>query len=1604
MKRVLGLDIGTNSIGAALLNIPEKFENYGKDGSIVWAGSRIIPTDGDYLKKYEEGQSSGVETKAAARRSKRGARRLKHRYKLRRTRLIKVLKALGWIDENFPLDDPKLFKNKTKNDSSYKFSISSYLPFSEETITEFKTEMGIINKKRFDKKKNKEVDYLLPEDWVIYYLRKKALTQRIEIPELVRIIYMMNQRRGFKSSRKDLKGSNVLTYKEFIERKERKDYGENGIETQFASITKIKSVTFKEEKDAQKGNKINVYTIIAEDSRIESWEEKRKKQPDWEGKEVTFLVIQKIDKNGKLSQNKPQIPEEDNWSLCTTALDEKINEQTYPGKYFFDELKKAFHENRNFKIRQYPVYRWRYKKELEDIWKKQCELNPEVQKINSDKNLLLKLAEILYPTQAKYSMPKLAELRNSDLITIISNDIVYYQRELKSQKNSISECRYEKRRGIDGEIYGLKCIPRSSPIFQEFRIWQDIHNIRILLKELKEEGKTYLDVDMTQNIINEPIKEKLFELFNSKLSVSEKNILELIKENSPNNNIFIDIDKNSKEGKNNSHRINLYSNRNELKGNETLNRYRLLFKKAEFDGEDILGDTHKLQKLWHIDYSITSSDEETSRKGITTALNNFIEDKPNKNKVIQLFCKLPELKKEYGSYSAMAIKKMLPIMRCGRYWKETDILENLKERAGQISERLSDINYNTRRISEIADDDIQKQVLKSFIGKNNLTKELGTYQACYLIYDRHSEKITPVINSIEDFGSFIQKEIPTNSLRNPIVEKAVRETMFLVRDIWKKYGIINEIHIEIGRDLKKNTEERKRITEIQKNNFDEKQRIKQLLYELLNEGFDQYIDTENSTPTNWETEIESNKEFEVKPNPENPGDIDKFKIWKSLSKATDVDWEKKVKDEKIPTESQVKKYVLWLSQNCRSPYTGKIIPLSKLFDITQYEIEHIIPRRKLKNDSTSNLVIAEWGVNKAKGSELAASFISQSNGKCFYGDKEYRLLTYAEYDAYCKETFRFQQSKRKNLLAIDVPEDFVERQLNDTRYIGKKLSQLLSPVAKNKDGSLNENGILFTIGNITSELKNNWGLSAIWKEIIRPRFERLEKITGRQFIFPDENDSTKYHFDLRENPKLELKRIDHRHHALDALIIAATTREHIRYLNTLNASDTDDEFKKYRLTLVKGKIRDFKQPWDGFTKECKKVLEETIVTFKSSSNIISKPNNKYLHGFNENGKPIKCEQKDTPRWMAVRKSMFKLPQGVIYLKEIEEEKNILKAIEIHIDRMSVQNTAAMGLAAYVYDQEARKIIKDLIERIGISTKEKDVLISEIKKYLQKNKLTDFAGKQYNSIKIAKFHEYATKRVKLDKTFDRKKIDKIPYAKIGKSILANLLYKHLDSIEYGGKPELAFSGEGLESLAKKVGKPVTKVTIAEKKDSSSKLGKQYVEVDAGAIAYFIMYEHQLTKVREGFASIATHKAIERLNDKTKKGIADQKEGYDLIILSPGDLVYVPTLIEREKIKQSLSLEEAIAWKNINHLSKGIYRMIKATDSECHFVPYQCVNNKPIIENEFGANNCSEKAWDGLIIYKENNKGKLTRTDSGTRIKDFCIKLKVDRLGNISPFHF
>ncbi len=385
-------------------------------------------------------------------------------------------------------------------------------------------------------------------------------------------------------------------------------------------------------------------------------------------------------------------------------------------------------------------------------------------------------------------------------------------------------------------------------------------------------------------------------------------------------------------------------------------------------------------------------------------------------------------------------------------------------------------------------------------------------------------------------------------------------------------------------------------------------------------------------------------------------------------------------------------------------------------------------------------------------------------------------------------------------MATEIPTDFIERQRNDMRYITLKISDLLYPVAKgnpNAKTDAEKGGIVFTIGSITDELKQNWGLKKEWKKLMLPRFERLEKLNNTTYITQNKHDRNDIDINVPENEELNLKRIDHRHHALDALIIAATTIEHIRYLNSLSAVDTSEELKEVKRSLVKGKIREFNLPWEKFTENAKNKLQEMIVTFKSNNNAISKPFNKYLKWKLKNGKwELDVEKQKQPvdpdkKWLAVRQSLFKEPQGIIYIKEIQTKelnnlKDILSVVKLQMERDKAQNTPAQKTTSYIYDQDYREDFKELIKLCG-SDLEK--IAQYLKQFLKRHKhLKDINGDPIRKVRIAVFTPYAAKRVKLDNSFDHKKIDKIPYGdKIRvfenkKMTIPQILHEHLTEYE------------------------------------------------------------------------------------------------------------------------------------------------------------------------------------------------------------------------------
>ncbi len=167
MSKILGLDLGTNSIGWAVVDVTiknNKIQNY---NGIDDVGVRIFP-EGVVAKTIGTGDKE--QSKNATRIEKRLIRRQFYRKRLRKIKLLQVL-----IEQRMcPLNLDEL--NKWKNKTSGNFIKERNFPTSNEFV-----------------------------QWIRmnpYVLRDKALSQPLTLMELGRVFYHMIQRRGFLSSRK----------------------------------------------------------------------------------------------------------------------------------------------------------------------------------------------------------------------------------------------------------------------------------------------------------------------------------------------------------------------------------------------------------------------------------------------------------------------------------------------------------------------------------------------------------------------------------------------------------------------------------------------------------------------------------------------------------------------------------------------------------------------------------------------------------------------------------------------------------------------------------------------------------------------------------------------------------------------------------------------------------------------------------------------------------------------------------------------------------------------------------------------------------------------------------------------------------------------------------------------------------------------------------------------------------------------------------------------------------------------------------------------------------------------------------------------------------
>lgn len=1441
MKTILGLDLGTNSIGWALIN--QDFAS--KEGKILGMGSRIIPMSQDILGEFGKGNSV---SQTAERTGYRGVRRLRERYLLRRERLHRVLNIIKFLPEHFANEidfDKRFGKFKSDNEPKIAYNTDGFVFKNsfEEMLSDFKMHQPQILKNE------KDEDKLVPYDWTIYYLRKKALSQKIEKEELAWILLNFNQKRGYYQLRGEEEEENPNKLVEFYS-------------------LRIVEVTADE---PQRGKSDIWYSLMLENG----WVYRRaSKTPlfDWKNKTRDFIVTTDLNDDGSIKKDKDgnekrsfRAPAETDWTLVKKKTEQEIdNSHKTVGTYIYDTLLQNPKQKIKGKLVR-TIERKFYKAELKQILEKQAAFHPELQNVD----LYNDCVRELYKNNDAHQLT----LSKKDFVHLFLEDIIFYQRPLRSQKSSISNCtlefkKYVDKDGVEHTQY-LKAIPKSNPYYQEFRIWQWMCNLNIYRKDDDE--------NVTKEFLNSyEDLENLFEFLDGRKEIEQKALLKFL------------IEQKDFKGKGLTAEIEKYR-WNFVEGkaypcNETKTMISTRLSKVDNIADDFF--TREIeQQIWHIIYSVNDKIE------YEKALKSFAR-KNNLDEIsfFEAFKKFPPFKSEYGSFSEKAIKKLLPLMQVGKYWSYDNIDEHSKARIDKI-------------ITGEYDENIKDKVREKAI---NLTSEshfqgLQLWLAQYIVYGRHSEaSIIGKWNSADDLELFL-KEFKQHSLRNPIVEQVITETLRVVKDIWVQYGkgakdFFSEVHIELGREMKNTAEDRKKITNQVTDNENTNLRIKALLAEMMNDP-----NVENVRPFS-------------------PMQQEILKIYEDGVLNSDIEIDDdilKISKTAQPSSSDLKRYKLWLEQGYKSPYTGQIIPLNKLFT-PEYEIEHIIPQSRYFDDSFSNKIICESAVNKLKDNYIGLAFIKQFHGTivdCGFG-KTVKIFEADEYEEFVKKHYAKNRSKKAKLLLEDIPEKLIERQMNDTRYISKYISGILSNIVRVEDGTdegVNSKNIVPGNGKITTTLKQDWGLNDVWNDLILPRFERMNQLTNStDFTAWNEN-----HQKFLPTVPIELskgfskKRIDHRHHAMDALVIACATKEHVNYMNNeyaLRKGKSKDEkqtlrydlranlcYKKYNDDSKENYKWSFNKPWANFTVDAKNSLENIVVSFKQNLRVINKATNYY---------------------------------------------------EKYVEKDGVKT-------------------KERVAQTGINW--------AIRKPMHKETVSGKVDLPW--IKLPKGKILTATRKSLDTSFDMKTIGNITDTGIQK-ILRNYLTAK-------GSSELAFSAEGIEDLNKNIkqyndGKdhqPINKVRVFEMGSKfqvgySGNKKDKYVEAAKGTNLFFAVYEDE--KGKRSYESVPLNIVIERqkqgLNAVDLKGTKD-------FYLSPNDLVYLPSGDEVEN-KINIDFEDFSKEKKQN-----IYKVVSFSGNQLFFIR-QDVATSVVNKAEFSTLNKMERAVDGRMI------------------KETCLKIKIDRLGNIS----
>jgi CRISPR-associated endonuclease Csn1 len=237
------------------------------------------------------------------------------------------------------------------------------------------------------------------------------------------------------------------------------------------------------------------------------------------------------------------------------------------------------------------------------------------------------------------------------------------------------------------------------------------------------------------------------------------------------------------------------------------------------------------------------------------------------------------------------------------------------------------------------------------------------------------------------------------------------------------------------------------------------------------------------------------------------------------------------------------RYELWKQQNGKCVYSDAAInPLQLLDADNSVQVDHILPWSRFGDDSFNNKTLCTAKANQEKKGRTPYEWFSKDKSE-------------DEWDAYVARVQSLpalKGFKRRNYTikdAASVEDKFRSRNLNDTRWTCRLLAECLKQLYPQDK---RERKVFTRPGALTDRMRRGWGVQWIKKD-------------DKGVRIPDD-----------------------RHHALDAIITAATTESMMQVLT-----------RAFQKEEANGSPRDFRaldQPWQGFREEAIAAVERVFVS------------------------------------------------------------------------------------------------------------------------------------------------------------------------------------------------------------------------------------------------------------------------------------------------------------------------------------------------------------------------------------------------------------------------